>query len=294
MILTCPQCETRFLLSALVLAPEGRRVKCSNCGEIWFEKPDMMELQEEEGLPPVEDIPDAVKPIPDGSAVPALHDGEDEPEGGALLGGRLAAFELPGTLAVAACLLILIFGALFLTAGPVTRSWLPAAPFYEALGYRIKTPGTGLVFDQVEALAAPVQGGMETVTIKGKIINLTGEAQVVPAVEISLLDSAGDVLSGWVAHPAPVRLDGEADMVFESDHTLQAAGVKEVRLRFTLREKNELSATKIAAEDAGNSQAPLPDGSTHSHGGAEGGESPARDFSVPRPESSQESRPPGH
>ncbi|MCB1563512.1 MAG: zinc-ribbon domain-containing protein [Alphaproteobacteria bacterium] len=244
MILTCPQCETRFLLSALVLAPEGRRVKCSNCGEIWFEKPDMKELKEEEGLPPLEDIPDAVKPIPDGSAVPAIHD--DEKGGGAaqtalsfLTGGRLAAFELPGTLAVAAFLLLLISGGVLLAGGPLTRSWLPAASFYQALGYDIDVPGTGLVFDQVEARATAVQGGMETLTVKGKIINLTGEAQAVPAVEVALLGAAGDVLSGWVLHPAPAWLEGEADLAFESEHTLQAAGVKEVRLRFTLREKND-------------------------------------------------------
>jgi predicted Zn finger-like uncharacterized protein len=294
MILTCPQCETRFLLSALVLAPGGRRVKCSNCGEIWFEEPDMKELQEEEGLPPVEDIPDAVKPIPEGSSVPVLHDSEDAPQAGAFLGGRLAAFELPRTLAVAACLLTLVFGALFFAAGPVTRSWLPAASFYEALGYEIKIPGTGLVFDQVEALAAPVQGGMETVTVKGKIINLTGEMQSVPAVDVALLGSTGDILSGWVIHPAPTRLDGEADLDFESKHTLRAGGVKEVRLRFTLREKNELPALKTAGEDAGNSQAPLPDGSTHSPGGAEGEESPALGSSAIHPESSHASHPPGH
>lgn len=47
MILTCPKCESRFVIAAQALAPEGRKVKCSSCSEIWHQLPDPDELIEE-------------------------------------------------------------------------------------------------------------------------------------------------------------------------------------------------------------------------------------------------------
>ncbi len=46
MILTCPQCDVRFLLPAIKLAPNGAKVRCSACSEVWFEMPNEDELAE--------------------------------------------------------------------------------------------------------------------------------------------------------------------------------------------------------------------------------------------------------
>ena len=40
MILTCPKCASRFVLPDHLLADGGRRVKCSSCGEVWFQEPE--------------------------------------------------------------------------------------------------------------------------------------------------------------------------------------------------------------------------------------------------------------
>ncbi len=40
MILTCPKCASRFTLPADMLAGGGRKVKCSSCGEVWFQEPE--------------------------------------------------------------------------------------------------------------------------------------------------------------------------------------------------------------------------------------------------------------
>ena len=36
MIITCPECETRFKTSADAIGPNGRTVRCANCNETWF------------------------------------------------------------------------------------------------------------------------------------------------------------------------------------------------------------------------------------------------------------------
>ena len=36
MILTCPNCATRFFVDAQAIGPAGRRVKCDACGTVWM------------------------------------------------------------------------------------------------------------------------------------------------------------------------------------------------------------------------------------------------------------------
>ena len=38
MIIVCPQCNTKYSLSVKALGLKGKRVKCSNCGNEWFQK----------------------------------------------------------------------------------------------------------------------------------------------------------------------------------------------------------------------------------------------------------------
>lgn len=35
MILTCPRCATRYVVREEQVGPQGRKVKCSACGELW-------------------------------------------------------------------------------------------------------------------------------------------------------------------------------------------------------------------------------------------------------------------
>ena len=40
MILTCPKCTTQFKLSSEKLGDGGRKVRCTHCGNIWFQEPE--------------------------------------------------------------------------------------------------------------------------------------------------------------------------------------------------------------------------------------------------------------
>ena len=38
MYISCPKCDTKFIVNQNDIGPEGRRVKCSRCSHIWLQR----------------------------------------------------------------------------------------------------------------------------------------------------------------------------------------------------------------------------------------------------------------
>lgn len=220
MILTCPNCTTRFLLSAFVLAPDGRKVKCSNCEETWFQLPDPEELNAPEDQRP-EEIPESVKPIPDGSSVPAIKD-EDEPKKKGRFKGVFAAL----------LFFILVSAAFVLGKVQIMEKFPQTLPVYSALGIVSSLPGEGLVFDRLRAEER--KSGDETkIFLSGAIINLTDKDSQVPMMRAEVRDSKGNVLDQVMIAPPEKKLTAENTMPFEAILN-DAETASEIRIQFTL------------------------------------------------------------
>jgi predicted Zn finger-like uncharacterized protein len=277
MILTCPQCATRYLLPADSLAPEGRRVKCTNCAEVWFQLPDEDELYASQGGQ-YDDIPDSVKPLPEGSSLPAIPefmaDEEEEtprrrvnvPKGYLASGGVFAG----------------VLGLLLLMPGFFMKAWPATTVFYETIGYDVQLPGDGLAFDKIRAEAVSGEHG-DAIKVQGLVINLTKELREVPVIEASLQDAGGATLESWVVEMPEGALAGESAVPFTSDHQAVVQNGEKVNVRFVLKSGEQ---PKTAAEDAGNTQALHPGDRVLPHGDAEGGESPVPSSAPPHQESS--------
>lgn len=281
MILTCPKCASRFLISAQALAPEGRKVKCSACSEMWFQLPDPDELIKdiediESGNMPVEDIPDAVKPIPEGSAVPAL---SEEDEGSKPKSGKI-------TVAICAALFLLLIAPIFMLKGSIMSAWPESLVFYKAIGIAGSMPGEGLVFDQLRAETQD-----KTVIITGQIINLTSKDKTLPIAEVVLGGMDGKIAAQWYIAPPQKILKAEAVIPFTAKHELpENIAVKDIRVRFVLKAKggkikNKPDA-KTASKDGGNTQSPHAGDSAAPHGGATSAKSPAHGGAPPHQETS--------
>lgn len=97
MILTCPECATRYVVKDGSIGPKGRKVRCANCGHSWHQEADVAAMADESPLtappppitshdpePEVEDTapaPDAA-PVDDDPAVepPPIPEPEELPE----------------------------------------------------------------------------------------------------------------------------------------------------------------------------------------------------------------------
>lgn len=68
MIITCPECETRYTVKAAAFKAPGRKVRCASCGNEWFQEPP-------------EDAPAAGEPVAqDDIPAPPVVEGSAEPE----------------------------------------------------------------------------------------------------------------------------------------------------------------------------------------------------------------------
>lgn len=258
MIITCPQCNSRFSLHSQVLAPEGRNVRCSACREVWFELPDLEELAEEENFdgPPIEDIPEGVKPLAEGANVPSVYDQlEEVPE--VVSAGNMGRI---GGYGAAGFAFLIILGALLAMQSAIASAWPASNAFYQMLGYEPIIPGKGLIFDHLR-----VEKNNEVISVEGQIINLAKEEKHVPLIEASLRSEKGDILEKWIIEPPESHIKAEETIAFKANYVPHVKDAHDLLLWFTL--------AKTASAGGGSNQAPAQDAHADQSGGAAHGES---------------------
>lgn len=69
MKITCPSCNTSFIVKLDAIPDGGRKVKCANCQHIWHQMPTHSESEKSANISPE---PEKVEPIPQGSALPVI------------------------------------------------------------------------------------------------------------------------------------------------------------------------------------------------------------------------------
>lgn len=230
MILTCPNCATRYLVDPVAIGTDGRIVRCASCNHEWFTvapesampsydlspytepfqtefkpapepepvpKPSAFESapQPEPEPEPQTETPTDIGPIPDLDAFePTLESSEDHPR-------RRSRANLPVVAeSKVPASLILAFVAMFLInwaiAGVVYhRSMIKYLPFTQDI-YSIfgLYPTRGLTLTDVVFTKLP-NDKVPTYQIDCKIINTTQRSQIVPEMRITLLGKDDEIIT---------------------------------------------------------------------------------------------------
>lgn len=187
MILTCPSCNTRYLLPPSALLPSGREVRCARCSHDWFQAPpaDMphtVELTE----PPIADDPAPRRNLP-----------------GPL---RPRPSRRAGWLALVTVVAILVAAAV-LWRNAVVLAWPPSAKLFDMAG--LPVAGIGLTLD-TPTMARVSEAGVDVLVVSGTIRSNFAASQPVPPVWVRLLDGEDRVLRREQASPEPSMLAGGA------------------------------------------------------------------------------------
>lgn len=200
MILSCPQCQTRYLVDPLALGPAGRTVRCARCHAEWRQHPPE-DLPRRVDLAPAEapadgdDGPDRdlVSAIPPSMRRPSAYEaisarapGAGPPKLPAL--PRQPSNVVPLAWMGAAILVVaLVAAALFWRQDLVTR-WPPAARLYGLVGIDVVVP-LNLEFRDLR-YAREGEGGQATLRVTGQVFNAAPGPRAVPPVVVALLDGA--------------------------------------------------------------------------------------------------------
>jgi predicted Zn finger-like uncharacterized protein len=231
MILTCPSCSMRYLIADSAIGAEGRKVRCASCSHEWYQEGAQAEtfrqvLEKEEDTvakPPVEPIPESVKPIPQGSSVPVIHTPKISTEG---MLGRMTGY------GAAAAICILFIVALVMIRQPVARAWPPSLLLYDLVGAKVTLPGEGLIIDRVKATAAIQPDGQGSLIVRGSVINLKDFDLSVPRILATLWKDDGSALESWIIDLPHETLKAEQSFDFEAEYPGVPAEAKSVNLTF--------------------------------------------------------------
>lgn len=225
-ILTCSQCQSRFLVPDQAIGAKGREVRCGKCSFSWFQLPppgvdDDKVIAELDSM--LEEIntkqkPPKVKPIPKGSNLPVV---KKTP----LSVVQTLSLAVVGTLALALCILVFMPGLYGLS-----RS-------------------DGLVLADVGVLRVVNKDKHMSFQISGKIANMTDSDSKRPTLRVTLLDNEGTSLDHW-DFKDNAMIEAHKDAPF-STGDLEVRSAKATRfvaelgnpLELALRRKPEMKVT---------------------------------------------------
>lgn len=264
MIITCPNCQSRYEVAAQALGERGRKVECASCHANWKALPlpetdmppadRMFSAEEEKALDADFEREEAAAtakagaktsdPLGKVSSIAGNAEDETTPEDKARIERQRKALEirqqvlkrnLPQArmrrawrMILAVVLMTLIGGGIYLRE-PIVRAIPDMAGLYSAVGLGVNV--VGLEFSEVKTLRA-MRDGAEVLQISANLVNVAGRQVAVPPVVVSLLDENDNLLFEWSVVPQVQVLQANDWTGFSTQLTSPPAGAADLNLSF--------------------------------------------------------------
>jgi predicted Zn finger-like uncharacterized protein len=241
MILTCPECATRYFLPDVEIGADGRKVKCAQCGHTWRELP---QADIETGSPadqsPLAEHESHPSPAA-GLRAEILRSQKEMAERNARQTATVVAAVWAGLAAAVAVLL--------LAAGVFREQmvrWIPgAATAYAAIGLPVNS--AGLLIEKPLAVPGTLLGH-RALMVTGVLRNVSGAPVAPPAFRLDILDQKGRTLDRKIIRIAASPLKPGEARPFSLGVADPPAGYQDVAITFALPPPPE---AKLAAPKSG-------------------------------------------
>lgn len=229
MILTCPECATRFSVKSDAIGPNGRTVRCSQCSATWFASadPDILSLNEiqntgldqapsDEPTPTEPEAPvfsetEETLDQSDSSSEPhaVMRDKAERKKVRRRLFGVSMIWLTTLTILALAAFLAWLFRAQIVEKFPGTQS------LYSAFG--IEASQTGLIIQNIRTEYGDVDG-TPVLFIEGEIENYDRQSRNVPLVQINFKNDNGETIATWAIEPPKSTLKKGETQTFSGQY----------------------------------------------------------------------------
>lgn len=233
MILTCPDCATRYFVEDERLGEAGRSVRCGSCGGRWMAKPEApLELTHEPetdalafGRASSEPAAAELRDLP-AEELPKVFRGRAQTRekvreaatSGVVWAGLVAGF-------------IFLLGLAVLMRQDISTLWPRAAGAYAMAGLPVNL--VGLTIEGQHAQPA-LKDGHAVLSVSGALRNIRDRAVAAPPLRISLLDATGRPLAVKIADPGGALIPAGEARHFMIDVVDPPAGATNVDITFVL------------------------------------------------------------
>lgn len=246
MIVTCPECQTRFIADESLIGSEGRTLKCGVCAYVWFYTHDKLFSIEETG--DLETNENSQKDVSDISETDELKDVDGS--GGSDLSGEpipeiikplredresrnwkskknisvsiikrlslISSFkERLAAAGVAFCIFFLLAAVFVYFPAKMVSVWPKTIIFYKNLWASHDLFTTqDVVIENIRSEAAASENGQYDIKISYNIINLASDRRFMPQINAHLLDDQGNLVNQVKGITKSTILKGEQTMEY--------------------------------------------------------------------------------
>jgi len=252
MILTCPECATRYLTKDDSIGPNGRTVRCSNCETTWFVAADLDELALKDNQTETITaataagrqslaIPTAPPPAANEISKPKSSQVDtnvkadvrddtleaqntDEIVKGAHVDIRDRAddqrrrrrLRTVGLIWLIPLLVLCMAGGLaYAMRQDIVRKMPETATLYKQLGIEVTLSGLSL---EAPMSRTTLIENKTILVVNGAVRNISGSPQEVPLIEFSLHDKSGAELTSWFVETSAKTLEKDSRVTYTSEY----------------------------------------------------------------------------
>jgi len=226
MILTCPECSTRYLTKEDAIGPNGRTVRCTNCHATWFaaSNADEFALKENQAetltIAPDESKDDlksdlnmrekgpSTIPLKPGPHVDIRNRADDRKRRKRLTSVGLI-WAIPLALLSSTVVLGYVFRQNIVEAAPTS------ATLYKQLGVEVTL--SGLIIEDPITRTIDIDG-KTVLVVNGAVRNISRKRQDVPLIRLSLHGKSGAELTAWLVDTKKNQLDKKGRLTFLSEY----------------------------------------------------------------------------
>lgn len=251
MLIVCPSCASEYEVDPVLLGPNGRKMRCASCREVFFATPngaDENAFDDDMEFDPDDPVAASLARrmgrggrdlSVDASSGSGAQAGGKPADGArarrgpdfAALSRRFsqAARGLPLTLILA---VIVVGGALGALLGreSIVRTAPTAALLYELAGMPVNLRGLELI--EVTS-GRGLEAGGEILTVEGLIANRTDRSHMVPPVSVILRDAEGRPLYSWEVQAPRATLHPGENVAFRARLVAPPPEARQVLVRFS-------------------------------------------------------------